>query len=167
MKLTVNEALKLKNEIASKVNKLSDTYDICYGVRYKDGEAEQTDNVKFLDRFETLSKVLDYSNEINTRLAEFNAKGISELVRARQNNNLLISTLEIALGNSSATASTTKNPDGSTTVHQFIPDNTKADLKEQIKKLKRVNRDIDSEIFKLNANEIELSFDYEELDLLS
>lgn len=174
MEITVNEALKLKNQIAAGVNKLQRqvNYGVSYGVSILDGEEVVTTGKEpFPEVFEKLQTLFDYSNQINTVLAGFNvSQNIPWRVRERQNAMVLVEVLEHAvLHGEPSESKTVEYPSGTGKVireRSYKPYMTREEAQQQVKELKQKIRDLDAAIFAENQKTVSLTFTYEDVDRL-
>ena len=177
MKMTVQQAMKMKNDLANAVRTKMQTLQgyrssVTYGRDLIDGKqlVETEDEVKFMDALESLEKGFEVSNEVNTVLAKFNAtEGIGERVRSIQNGKVIVEALEAAAQKSSKTVQRVQLKVADETMEAekvYEPYQTKKEVRKLIKDEKAMIRKMESEIFDLNAKEVEFSFDQEVLDEL-
>ena len=96
MKLTLTEALRIKNEISSIVRTLNYKINSCaYGVTTEDGKITSRNDDSFIDVENALIKALNISEEINDKISDFNkVSGVDSIVRKLQNHKLLLKTYE-------------------------------------------------------------------------
>jgi len=174
MKITVSEALRLKNEISNTVSKLnSETYRAPLGIT-KEAEvvvSNASDAVKFTEGVSRLEKALSYSEEINSKIALFNREHkIDDKVRSMHNNKLLMSVYENALPRTKATKTNKFENLGNgvrqTISVEYIPTITSVDVKSKISHYKTKYRTTQNEIEILNQGTLELSFSYEDVEAL-
>ncbi len=171
MKVTVTEAMRLKKEISHTINDLQmqSRYSI-YGVTKEDGVEKQpaTSQVAFPDYLKTMEKAFSISEQLNSKLAELSVKtGISDMVRRKANLTVLKSALETAANQGVATSSTRHEIVGNSRtpiVTTFEPFMTKKDIKTRIKTIKAEIRAIQGVIDGNNAQQIELPFEYDDLE---
>lgn len=169
MKVTVTEALRLKNEISTMVSALQSSIGASeYGITYEgDKLVTDEDREKFQDVYDQLSKILVISQGINSVLAKYDVESsVSDLVRESKNKELLIRVLTQALqykDNTSTSYQVVGNKRVEVKTH-FIPHLSSKEIKLRITSLKKALRDIKSQIDKKNAATVELSFEYEDLE---
>jgi len=171
MKITVSEALRLKNEISSSICQLqSKSRYASYGVTKEDGIEKQakSDIITFPDYLKLLEKAFGISEQINSKLAELSVRTkISDMVRHKANLLALKQTLEFAALNSTSNAQIRHETVGAQRVAittTFEPFMTKKDIKAKIKALKAEIRTIQSMVDAENAQQIELPFEYDDLE---
>ena len=172
MKITVTEALRLKNEISGIVNTLNyATNSAQLGVVKEDGEAISEDKESFTTVFERFKKALGYSEEINNKLSNFNREtGIDVKVRAMHNEKLKLQILTSALPKTKP-SSTTKFENLGGGKRQsvkvtYTPTINSNEVKKMMADAKQKMRAIQIEIEKLNQKDIELSFEYSDIESL-
>lgn len=173
MKVTITEALRIQKEISTIISRL--TYQqrqVSYGILKQDGAIiSDTCLQKFPDFVSDLKKVFHISETINSVIAQANHTfDICSKVRQRENLKSLIVFYETAIQSLPAPTSTKVVPTGNGNqtvriVTEFEPHMSKAEIKAQIKETKTRIRAIQSEIDSLNAQIIELPFEYEDLDV--
>lgn len=171
MKVTVTEAMRIKNEISHTINTLQmqSRYSL-YGTIKEDGIEKQPNPtmVPFPDYLKTMEKAFSISEQLNSKLAELSVKtGISDMVRRKANLIVLRSALETAANQGVATSTTRHEVVGNTRtpiVTTFEPFMTKKDIKSRIKTIKAEIRTIQSVIDGTNAQQIELPFEYDDLE---
>lgn len=180
MTITVNEALRLKNEISALLNGVQGiarhgatglrTARLTYGEQVEDGLKVVNENaIPFEDYKDRYFALLNYSNEINTVVARFNAQNdIGFLVRQRSN---LLAVEELL--NQAATASKAFEHSRSsyvegvgrveitTTFVPFVPDATYV---AEARAARDAVREIDNEIARLNSGTVDLSFGFGDVD---
>jgi len=174
MKITVVDALRLKKEISEKVRRIQEYINYgsesLYGIHYQDGE-EMTDNVlKFDKLLDLLETAFSYSEEINNKISDFNFNNtITHKVRRIQNFKYGISVLEKSLNflnNKVSKSFQVIGNERKLVVSTFKPCMDKKTVKGLIKSLKTDIRELQKEIDKLNNEEIEVSFDYDDVESL-
>lgn len=180
MTITVNEALRLKNEISGLLNGvqaiarhgglLGKSSQLIYGELVEDGlKVENQNGIRFEEYKDRYFALLNYSNEINTEIAKFNAENdIGFLVRQRSN----LLDVEVLL-NQAATESKAYERSRSnyvdgvgrveiqTTFEPFVSD---AQYVTEARAVRDGVRDIDNEIARLNSGSISLSFSFSDVD---
>lgn len=175
MEITVNEALKLKNEISTYVRKMSSVMQrgVSFGDVhvFVDGEDQTSDGyeLKFTEAYDAFHSLLSYSENINSVLATFNVENnISDLVRRKQNIVLLINMLENAQQHSEPwKKKSTENVAGVgkvTKEESFEPDMSQEQINSKISQLNEELRHIDSTIFDRNVTKVRLNFNYDDLE---
>ncbi len=180
MTITVNEALRLKNEMSGLLNgvqaiarqaaSFGKSARLVYGVLIEDGlEVENQNGIRFEEFKDRYFALLNYSNEINTAIAKFNAEhDIGFLVRQRSN----LLDVEVLL-NQAATESKEYERSRSSYVEgvgrveiktsftPFVPD---AQYVTEARAVRDGIRDIDNEIARLNSGSISLTFSFSDVD---
>lgn len=180
MTITVNEALRLKNEIASLVNgvqaiarhagSLGRSARLVYGKLVEDGLAVENQNgIAFEEYKDHYFALLNYSNEIHTEISKFNAANdIGFLVRQRSN---LIAVEELL--NQAATESKAYERTRSsyvegvgrveieTSFEPFVPD---SQYVAEARAVRDGIREIDNEIARLNSGTLTLTFSFSDVD---
>ena len=171
MEITVREALRIKNEVSSAIKTLNyKIHSASFGVIKEDGVVTSRDEDSFLDIEKSLIKGLTYSEELNNSISIFNKKlNVDTLVRKMQNSKLLLEVYTRNLGKTKPTIN--KRFENLGTVRQsievvFSPYISSKDMKEKISKEKKIIREIQSEIEKLNQNTINVNFEYSDIESL-
>jgi len=175
MKITVSEALRLKNELAQTIKTLQyEALRSPLGLTKEDSQIinDEADSKKFSESVERLTKALSFSEEINSKIASFNKENsIDNKVRSMQNDKLLLSVYETALPRTKATK-TTKfenlgNGNRKAIVVEYTPAITSTEVKSNIAKFKTKYRTTQNEIEKLNQGSIELTFSHADIEALA
>jgi hypothetical protein len=175
MKITVSEALRLKNDVSRKIQMLqSETHRAPLGITKENGTPinDTEDAKRFQSAIERLEKGLSYSHELNGKIAEFNrSKGIDSKVRDMQNNKMLLSIYENALPKTKA-AKTNRfenlgNGKRETISVEYQPTMTATDVKSKISHYKTKYRSTQNEIEILNQEKIDISFSFEDVEALA
>ena len=174
MKITVSEALRLKNEISKSVSAIqSETYRAPLGLVKEEDQiiSDESDNKKFEETVSRLEKALGFSEEINSKIAAFNKSNqVDDKVRSMQNNKLLLSVFENALPKTKSTKTNRFENLGNgvrkSIKVEYIPAVTSSAVKSKISHFKTKYRTIQNEIEILNQGSIELSFSHEDLESL-
>jgi len=174
MKITVSEALRLKNELAKTVQAIhSETYRAPLGITKEDGQSltDEKDGQKFNEAVDRLSKALSFSEEINSKIAQFNKENkIDDKVRSMQNDKLLLGVFEGSLVRTKAAKSTKFENLGNGTrkaiVVEYVPTVTSSEVKSKIAHYKTKYRTLQNEIEKLNQGFVELTFSYDDVESL-
>ena len=174
MKITVSEALRLKNEISKTIQVIqSETYRAPLGLTKEDGEAvtDEADSNKFSNTIDRLQKALAFSEEINSVISNFNKSNkIDDKVRSMHNQKLLLSVFENALARTKPTK-TTKFENLGNGVRksikvEYVPLMTSTDVKSKISTYKTTYRTLQNEVEILNQQTVDLSFSYEDTESL-
>lgn len=174
MKITISEALRLKNELSKTVQSIQyETHRAPLGLTKEDEQviSDESDNKKFEECVSRLEKALGFSEEINSRIAAFNkANQVDDKVRSMQNNKLMLSVFETALARTKPTKTTKFENLGNGTRKsikvEYIPAVTSSSVKSKISHFKTKYRTLQSEVEILNQSSIELSFSYEDMESL-
>ena len=180
MAITVNEALRLKNEISSLLRSVQEIASrsgflgansrLIFGELLEDGlKVEKPNGITFEDYKDRYYALLNYSNEIHTEIARFNAdKNIGFLVRQRSN----LLNVETLL-NQAATESKPYDRTRSNYVEgvgrveirsTFVPYVSDATYVAEAREVRDAIRSIDNEISALNSGTIQLSFGFRDVD---
>lgn len=175
MKIKVSEALRLKNDISQLVSRYQSRMlnlpKNCFGITRIDGEIQiLPEDVDFFEKFNTLDVLLNISGEINNKLAVFDVESeISSMVRRLKNLELMKNILESNIENAKAYSKdekdygSTKSKKISFEPHEGI---NKKEIKSKIKTINKEMRFIQSIIDEKNAQDIELSFNYDDIDTI-
>ena len=168
-KITVNEAMSLKKELAPIIT------------RYRSGYSSASRNIQtiengvdvspvdktFSESYSELEILLARSLEINDKLAVFNAQnGVDSLVRRKKNLEVLNILLDNVIKSTKPGITKSFMPVGNERVEvikETIALVPVVELEIMRKKNRKEIAKIQAEIFKLNAQEIELSFDDSDL----
>lgn len=180
MTITVNEALRLKNEISNLLNSVQnianrshlfgDQSRIEYGELFEDGlRVEKPRGVTFENFKDRYYALLNYSNEINTEIARFNAENdIGFLVRLRSNLTDVEKLLLQAAAESKAYDRSRSNyVEGIGRVEiksTFEPFSSEDEYVAQARAVRDGIRGADNDIARLNGADIELSFSFGDVD---
>ncbi len=170
MKLTVTEAMRLKNEISQEIGRLQYTRrGVSYGTSTEnDIRVDDESLTTIVEHMERSNKLLVISAEINNVLDKFNKNNdISLMVRRMKNNQFMLSMYDSALNN--AVAKDVKRREKMdnnfvTVVTKFEPYLKKSAIRQILKTLKADNRELQSKIDKMNAQSITLNFDYKDFE---
>lgn len=171
MKITVNEAMRLKGEISKAINSLQ-MQSVSYGTIVEDGtNMADNANIPFQEWLEKLKALFVMSEEINSVLAKFNVDNfVSDSVRHKANIDVLIQYCQSAMAQSTPKTMARYEIVGANRVkieQQFVPTCSKQALKDQLKQLKESKRKLLEVIDKANASTIELKFSMEEFEALA
>lgn len=170
MKITVTEAMRLKNDLAKIIAKLNNSYTYSCGKTLVNGidtgEGQDKDDViLYLARME---KALEMSQNINSLLARFNVEsGVADAVRCKSNILLMIAIMENVLRSSVPCLTKEHRSVGDTmtvVTTEFHPTMRKCDIKERLNALKARERTILAQIDAANLQTIEVPFSYEDVD---
>jgi hypothetical protein len=169
MKITITEALQLKNELKQKVAQATYEMNNCLYVRTEQNGVDITSTTPtFEENFTKLKKVLDNSQELNDAISQFNMESkVSNYVREQKNLLVLIAQVQNAIKKSVQTSVTQMQVVGAervavTTV--LTPIINASELTKSLNFLKTRNRELFALIQKANTQEIELSFSYEDVE---
>lgn len=174
MKVTVTEALRIKNLVSQKVQVIQTQFrNVQHGITTEENGTVvgQSDGVKLTNYLDALRAIYRISEQINSLLSRFNVEtGIADNVRAKANlltiQNYLEQSIEVC-----ATKKTTSyvnlGQQRVAVTQIFSPFTTKAELKSQLKEVKKSIRELQTKIDFQNATLIELPFSYEDLDSIS
>lgn len=170
MKITVTEALRLKNQIATVVGQVMHE-NTSYGLTTVDSVVTETgEQLTIMAHLDRLNKVFAISQAVNSALAAFNVTSkISDNVRRKSNIAFLVQVLENTMRMSDEKSSQHHENVGDTRVvvkTAFKPYLTKTAIKDQIKVLKAEERQLMADIDKANTTLIELPFEYEDVEAL-
>jgi hypothetical protein len=186
MKVTVSEALRLKNEISKKITALagaftptksgrysfmesSPTAEVSHGVTTEDGEVVSSSSAITSVELELkISKLYDLSQKINSVLTLFNAQsGVSDAVRERQNTLSLLLMYELFSKNSVPTANAKFEVVGAErkkiTV-AFRPHLTQDHIALKVAELKNKIRSLQQVVDVANGQQLEIPFEYSDLE---
>ncbi len=174
MKITVSEALRLKNDLSRTIKSIqSETYRAPLGLTKEDDQiiSDEGDVKKFEEAVIRLEKSLLFSEEINSKIAAFNkTHQVDNKVRSMQNNKLMLSIFENALARTKPMKTTKFENLGNGTRKsikvEYVPSVTSTEVKSKISHFKTKYRTAQNEIEVLNQGTIELSFSYEDLETL-
>jgi len=172
MKITVTEALRLKNEIAGTVNSLNYAANTAQcGIVKEDDTVTSEEQEDFTTIFNRLNKALGYSAEINNTLSHFNREtGIDGKVREMHNEKMKLQILTHILPKTKP--STTNrfenlgNGQRKGIKVTYTPTIKSVDVKQMMAQAKTNMRTLQTEIEKLNQKEIELSFEHSDIESL-
>lgn len=171
MEITLTEALRIKNELANTVKKLN--YSInqaSFGVLTEDDEVVSEDKENFKDVEESLIKALNYSEELNNKISDYNKTStVDSIVRKMQNAKLL---LEIYTRNLEKTKpKKNKRFENLGTVRKsveivYTPSISSKDMKQKMSEQKTIVRELQTKVEQLNQSKISLNFEYIDLENL-
>lgn len=178
--ITVNEALRLKNEISSLLRGVQEIASrpgflgaqsrLIFGELFEDGlKVEKPNGITFEDYKDRYYALLNFSNEIHTKIARFNAENnIGFLVRQRSNLLNVESLLNQAATESKPYDRTRSNyvegvgrVEIQSTFVPYVPDETYV---TEAREVRDAIRAIDNEISVLNSGTIQLSFGFRDVD---
>lgn len=172
MEITITEALRLKNDLSKIVNSLKSKIRYSsFGDNFEDNQKTSKDDDKFFDVESLLIKSLNYSEEINNSLSDYNKnKQVDKLVRKMQNAKLLLEIYENSLPKTKPTNQTTFINLGTSrqsVEHKFTPTVTSKEIKIRISETKDLVRNFQSKVEELNQGKLELSFNYDDIEELN
>jgi len=172
MQVTITEALRIKNEVSTIVGQLQNGLgSVNYGKVVDGGKEVFYENTTFPTYLTQLNKILAISQEINDKLSKFNVEsGISSLVRQKANCELLIRVYETAISSIRQPVSRRYEIVGAVRMEietTFTPFLSKKDIKELIKSCKASIRKIQQDIDTHNAEKIDFSFEYSDVENLT
>lgn len=175
MKLTVNQALQLRNELEKTKEKIQQVAvagrwnsvgSISFG-KTVENDLDITDRsaIPFPDFFESISRINSMIHELNLAITHFNvSEGIYDLVGSIKLNKELLKLLEIASAQKPYTKTRRDSASKEVITTTFTPFMSRDDLRKTIKKVKKVMRDAQNEIYLRNAEEIEVKFSQADVD---
>lgn len=172
MQITLTEALRLKSEISTVVKNLSRQINSAsLGITKENDVIISRNDIVFADIEDALIKGLNYSEELNNSISSFNKDNkVDAIVRKLQNAKLL---LDIYTINLPRTKPTKQNRFESFSTERkvveivYTPSMSSKDMKEKILSQKAITRELQTQVEKLNQQEIEVSFTYEDIEALS
>lgn len=174
MNIKIIEALRLKNDISTQVRALEYTAKtrIVMGNTFEDGiQATEGEGFTLAQVVGKLETALQYSEEINGKIAEFNrSHNIDNLVRKMHNHKLMKEIYENLLPRTKPTLTNTWTAVGDTrkqVVREYRPLHTSKDIKTKINDYKQQIRETQSQIETLNQETITLSFSPQDVDNLA
>lgn len=171
MEITLTEALRIKNELSNTIKQLNyGVHSSSFGKTVEDNEVVSQDVETFENVEASLIKALNYSEELNSKIAEFNrVSSVDSIVRKMQNSKLL---LDIYSRNLDKTKpKTNKRFENLGTIRKSIeivytPTITAKAMKDRISSQKSKIRDFQSQIEKANQTKILIGFEYADLESL-
>lgn len=171
MEITLTEALRIKNELSNTIKTLNySIHQSSFGKTIEDNEVVSQDVETFESVERSLINALNYSEELNSKIAEINKTlGVDSIIRKMQNSKLL---LEIYSRNLDKTKpKTQKRFENLGTVRKsveitYTPAITSKDMKERISSQKSKIREFQSQVEKANQNKISINFEYSDLESL-
>jgi len=169
MKITVTEALSLKNELKQKVQQaIYDMNSSLFVTTTQNGVNVTSTGMTYEENFARLKKVLDNSQELNDAISQFNMESkVSNYVREQKNLLVLIAQIQNAIKKSVAGSVTSMQVVGAERIPvttTSTPIVSAAELTKSLNFLKERNRELFALIQKANTQEIELSFSYEDVE---
>lgn len=170
MKISVTEALRLKNEISKLVQNLQYKLHACViGTNYEDDVEVSAKEYLFGDINSSLVKALKFSEEINDVLSGFNRDNkVDCIVRKLHNAKLLSDAYERLLPNTKEKKFSRWENLGDGQRKQvnikYVPMVTSSEMKKLINEQKKIYRDAQKTVESLNMKEIEVSFSYDDLE---
>jgi hypothetical protein len=93
MKITISEALRIKNELSNTIKTLTyQMHSASFGSTHEDGVLISQDTTKFVDAEANLIKGLNLAIELNDTISKFNKESyVDSIIRKMQNAKLLLS----------------------------------------------------------------------------
>ena len=174
MTITVTDALRLKNDLARKIQSLQCTSFSCGKTTVDGVETGNTGDeseyaiTEYADR---LARALNYSYALNSILARFNVlSGVSDNVRDKSNTTLLMTIWQSALQRSEPRTTKGHQVVGDKRIvveTKFEPYLAKGFIKSKIKALRDQLRTLQTRIDEANVKTIDLPFTYADVDALS
>lgn len=170
MKISVIEAMRLKNELHREIGKLQYSHGmISYGETYEGGERIDNQAMKsIVEHLEGSEKLLEMSLEINDALDQFNKdNAVSTMIRKIKNNDLLLSMWNNALASSEPKKGIKRvklDNKIENVEYEFKPFATKTEVRKLQKAIRAENRELQSKIDKANSQMIQLTFEYNEFE---
>jgi len=173
MKISITEALRLKNEVSGIVNKMN--YKInqsVFGTTTEDGVVISSNGTKFTEVNEAFKNALKYSESINNAISEFNRDNkVDAHVRKMHNAKLLADIYQNNLGKTKPN-SFSKWETGAEHKRQavevvYTPEITGKEMKNMINEQKSIARNAQKDIEALNQKEIDIDFSYEDVEALN
>lgn len=174
MIININEGLRLKNEIKEIIDTLKKTIvarNVAFGDTYEDGVLSfENEQLTFVQAIEVLKLAFQYSEEINAKIAQFNREhGIDVKVRTLKNKDMLKTIYETHIEQFKPRTENrweTVGNERKKVVREYKPLISAKEAKEKIYEAKSETRQIQAEIERINQKEIEVSFDYTDIDKL-
>ncbi len=174
MKIKIIEAMRLKNEVSFQVRTLEFLAKsrILMGNTFEDGlQTYEGDGFLFANVMEKLEIALQYSEEINDKIAAFNRQHhVDNLIRKMHNHKLLKEVYEQLLPRTKPTKSNswiTVGDNRKQVVKEYIPLHTGKEIKDKINIYKQYIREAQTQVETLNQTQIELSFNAQDVDNLA
>lgn len=170
MKISVTEALRLKNEISKLVQKLQYNLMSCsLGKTLEDDVEISSRGVSFNEANDALTKILKISEEINNIISKYNRdSGVDNIIRKLHNSKLLFEIYEKQLPNTKPKEHSKWENLGDGERKQvkikYVPEISGIEMKKLINEQKKIFRDSQKQVESLNMKEIEVSFSYEDLE---
>lgn len=169
MKISVTEALRLKNEISKLVQDLQYKLHACtMGTNFEDGVEISTNDNSFVEVNASLVQALKFSEEINNTLSNFNRENkVDNIVRKLHNAKLLFDAYGRLLSQTKEKKHSKWENLGDGQRKQveirYVPMITGSEMKKLINEQKKIFRDAQKAVESLNMKEIEVSFSYDDL----
>lgn len=168
MKVKITEALRLKNEISSLVNNTFGEA-ISHGSTFEDDVHINVTYDTFNVHINKVKRIFELSEHINDVLSTYNVNsGLSNIVRKLKNIEVLILKYNRAIDESTPTTShrfVNVGNDRKLVTVRYEPTHTKKELKAELHALKLQERELRSKLDELNSSDIELNFEYSDLDM--
>jgi hypothetical protein len=171
MTVTITEALRIKNEISKIVQTLQ--YQIntsAFGTTQEDGETISKSTTSFVEVERNLLTDLSLSENINNTLSQFNkSNNVDAAVRKLQNAKMLLDVYTRALPQCKSTVQnrfenlSTERKSVKIIYTPFVPSK---EMKGRISAQKAIIREQQTFVETANQQNIDLSFDYSDFELL-
>lgn len=172
MKITVKQLMQLKNELGNMIMEnlhmrvagrgYSNHGGIAYGATFRNEKLveEQLNSTEFPAYYEETRNLLRLSEKVHDALAQANyALGVPSLVRRRENVKSLLKILETALEQSKeyikVDVVNLLGTGAQEVTTRYIPFMTSQDLKTRIREMKRLARELQTQIDAANNEELE------------
>lgn len=172
MKITVTEALRLKNEVSNVIKTLNySIHQSSFGETTEDDEIISQDKDKFQEVETALILGLSYSEELNNSLSKFNKEnGVDSTVRRMQNAKLLLDVYSRNLSKTKPTKQ--KRFENLGNIRKSIeiiytPFISSKEMKSKISEQKAICRELQTKVEQLNQKTLEVSFNYKEIESLT
>jgi len=171
MKITLTEALRIKNEISKIVNETQHKIRYAeFGTLTENGITVTGDNQSFVELETVLAKALTLSQLINDFISDFNKQsGVDKLVRSLQNEKMFLKLYTDNLDKFKQ-KSTTKFQNLTASREEikvvYEPHVSLSVVKKRISDLKAIIRENQNKIESFNTTVIELPFEYSDVEEL-
>lgn len=173
MEITINELLRLKNEVDHNIRLYLRGDKIVHGKKvYDDGREEVVEGVKSDDFLTKYNKAYDVSEHLHSVLNYHNhIADVGDIVRKKKNVDSKINFLTTNI-----IPQTTKRKMRSTVYdagrnvvadeYTHVPFLSKDDVRASIKELKKQSRELQSKLDKINASLVTVNYTHEEIEEL-
>jgi hypothetical protein len=175
MKISINDLMRIKKQvgIAIVTTRQALTYDVIYGQTIEDGITVTEDKAQFIDVYRKLEALHRLSEDISDILDSFNLTNhIPSLVRSIKNLTYMKDISVNALNKFNDSIKTKMvnlaNGDRKPVIYEFKGYFRKKDFNDRyITILQNQIRTLQSQLDKLNVEEVELPYTYEQIDTLT